>query len=230
MTFAYTWRSSDGERHESEIDAPNRDAAFAALRERGIKAIKVTEIGGGKHSARRLVIAVVAAFLAAAGCGVWLMAPKDKEDPAPEGVAAIPRPRHFLGATIPVGAIFKDPTERYLAVFAEPGRDVKVRDEDFYEGAFAEAVGRPVMLLSSDSPPVAEFKRIVAGLKEEAAMQLKGGKGAKEVADWFADRQRMESEWRLLFVKRVEKGEISATDAAHILENLGFEPLPAPVK
>ena len=46
MTFTYTYRSSDGQRHSAEIDAESRDAAFAKLRrELGIKPIKVIAAG-----------------------------------------------------------------------------------------------------------------------------------------------------------------------------------------
>ena len=47
MTFAYTYRSSDGQRHSAEIEAESRDAAFAKVRsELGIKPIKVTAVEG----------------------------------------------------------------------------------------------------------------------------------------------------------------------------------------
>ncbi len=47
MRFAYTYRSSDGQRHTAEIEAESRDAAFAKVRaELGIKPIKVTAAGG----------------------------------------------------------------------------------------------------------------------------------------------------------------------------------------
>ena len=46
MKFAYTYRSSDGQRHVAEIEAESRDAAFAKVRaELGIKPIKVTAAG-----------------------------------------------------------------------------------------------------------------------------------------------------------------------------------------
>ena len=48
MKFAYTYRSSDGQRHTAEIEAESRDAAFAKVRaELGIKPIKVTAAGEG---------------------------------------------------------------------------------------------------------------------------------------------------------------------------------------
>ena len=46
MTFTYTYRSSDGQRHTAEIEAESRDAAFARVRhELGVKPIKVMAAG-----------------------------------------------------------------------------------------------------------------------------------------------------------------------------------------
>ena len=41
--WTYTWKSSDGLRHEGEMGAPSKDDVYAELRKRGIRAIKVTE-------------------------------------------------------------------------------------------------------------------------------------------------------------------------------------------
>ena len=64
MRFAYTYRSSDGQRHTAEIEAESRDAAFAKVHaELGIKPIKVTasgpeegrrQDGGSPYGGRRL--------------------------------------------------------------------------------------------------------------------------------------------------------------------------------
>ena len=51
MRFTYTYRSSDGERHTAEIEAENRDAAFAKIRtELGIKPIKVNAVDAANDS------------------------------------------------------------------------------------------------------------------------------------------------------------------------------------
>ena len=56
MRFAYTYRSSDGQRHTAEIEAESRDAAFAKVRaELGIKPIRVTAAGGQDSQDRRRV-------------------------------------------------------------------------------------------------------------------------------------------------------------------------------
>lgn len=39
--FSYVWKSSDGERHVDEMSARRKDDVFAALRERGIRPVKV---------------------------------------------------------------------------------------------------------------------------------------------------------------------------------------------
>ena len=242
MKFSYTYRDSSGERHASEIDAPSRDAAFAILREvHGIKPIRLTQTGvldtadgaSGQPpppAAKRVWRLMSLALLAAVLGGAWWAARWHDAAPgggaAEQGDIAIPRPRHWLGAKIPVESVFKDPTERYLAIFAEPGREVRERVDDYYEGAFAEAVAKPVFVSTVDAPPVAEFKRVLAGLKEEASLQLKGGKGVREVADWFIDRQKMEAEWRSGLVARVNAGEVTIADANRSLQNLGFELIP----
>lgn len=51
MTLRYTYKDSEGTRHEGMIEAPNRDEAFAALRRRGIRPIRVeasANAAGGK--------------------------------------------------------------------------------------------------------------------------------------------------------------------------------------
>ena len=50
MKFAYTYRSSDGQRHVAEIEADSRDAVFAKVRtELGIKPIKVTAVEASRQ-------------------------------------------------------------------------------------------------------------------------------------------------------------------------------------
>ena len=87
MKFAYTYRSSDGQRHTAEIEAESRDAAFAKVRaELGIKPIRVTAAGdasgggslpGGNPQSSifnlKSSITLVALALAAAfGAWLWL--------------------------------------------------------------------------------------------------------------------------------------------------------------
>ena len=79
MDFTYSYKTPDGVRHEADITAPDREAAYAALRERGIRAIKVVPKGLTEEEARaertRLIrrgirLAVAAAAIAAAAAGI----------------------------------------------------------------------------------------------------------------------------------------------------------------
>ena len=48
MKYTYAYKTSDGTRHEATMNAENREAVFVALREQGIKAIKVMAADGSK--------------------------------------------------------------------------------------------------------------------------------------------------------------------------------------
>ena len=48
MKYTYAYKTSDGARHEESMEADSREAVFKALREKGIKAIKVVAADGSK--------------------------------------------------------------------------------------------------------------------------------------------------------------------------------------
>ena len=48
MKYTYAYKTSDGKRHEAEMDAPSREDVFVALRAKGIRAIKVVAADGSK--------------------------------------------------------------------------------------------------------------------------------------------------------------------------------------
>ena len=64
MKYTYAYKTSDGVRHEESMEADSREAVFKALREKGIKAIKVVAADGSKANGEirgfrlRTVIAV----------------------------------------------------------------------------------------------------------------------------------------------------------------------------
>ena len=100
MRFAYTYRSSDGQRHTAEIEAESRDAAFAAIRrELGIKPIKVvaagdnaTDEGSGKSAASPRwgvfpVIALIVTIALIALVVWWWLSGRGATAPAQEPAA-----------------------------------------------------------------------------------------------------------------------------------------------
>ena len=82
MRFSYTYKTSDGRRHEDRIEAPTREEAFALLRERGVRPIKVVSLSGSKANGeervvtrKRVVFAALAVGLAAGmGLTAWSLA------------------------------------------------------------------------------------------------------------------------------------------------------------
>lgn len=150
MTFVYSWKSPDNVRHEGEIDATDRDTAFANLRAKGIRAIRVEpkgwQTGEGYRGIRRRVVigiclatavltaAVVGAFSYLQGRRTAASAPQlsprrtviESEvvyipsQPHP----ATPHPRHYIAGMedkLPNLTCFRHPSESYLAQFALPG-------------------------------------------------------------------------------------------------------------
>lgn len=77
MRFTYYYKSADGIRHEAKIDASSREEAFFALRQRGIRPIKVIANCGTKANGevrfivgKRLAVACIAIGLMAGGFSV----------------------------------------------------------------------------------------------------------------------------------------------------------------
>ena len=152
MDFRYIYRTSDGERKEAQIASPSRDEAFAALREQGIRPIKLIalspETRDGRRGYGKRVIALVALSAAAlVGMTVWfgtvrwvsadVQAPARVRNPhviesnvvelKPDRYVARPLPRKQIPGVLAetaVRAAFRHPSERLLARFACPGRVV----------------------------------------------------------------------------------------------------------
>lgn len=80
MKFLYAYKTPDGTRHEGEIASESRDAAFAALREKGIRPIKVYAADGSKANGetkfitrkRFVLAALVVGVLAGVGAALWV--------------------------------------------------------------------------------------------------------------------------------------------------------------
>ena len=78
MRFDYSYKTSDGVRHEAEIDARTRDDAFATLRKQGIRPIRMDEkpLSRGQKIRRMLfwVMGTVLMLACSAGCWFFLRA------------------------------------------------------------------------------------------------------------------------------------------------------------
>ena len=80
MKFLYAYKTSDGTRHEDEIESESREAAFAALREKGIRPIKVYTANGSKANGetkfitrkRFVLAALIIGVFAGVGAALWV--------------------------------------------------------------------------------------------------------------------------------------------------------------
>ena len=66
MKFGYSYKTSDGVRHESTFEAKSNDAVFAALREKGIRPMKVWEIHSPYYISKRTQLIIILALALAA--------------------------------------------------------------------------------------------------------------------------------------------------------------------
>lgn len=99
MRFTYSYKTSDGVRHEAEIEARTRDDAFAALRKQGIRPIRVDKkpLSKGDRWLRAFLWVLGVALACAVGAWWWA-----RTESAPEeGVAS------------PTGSGQGEPQQRY---------------------------------------------------------------------------------------------------------------------
>ena len=195
--WSYTYHSSDGIRHEARIRAPKRDAAFALLRGRGIRPIKLYPAPGLLNRLRisgwRWVASSVLVMLAL-GAAVYgggrASARQGMQDILPRHrLAGLPGDwYHRLDKYLP-------PADAYLALFAQPGYmeedgsgRVQLTVEDLLREVPPPTIGDPAWIVT--------LKRVLAGMKEEAATLVKLGKAPSEIAVWLEERQKMEAAYR----------------------------------
>ena len=222
MRFTYYYKTGDNVRHEGEIDAPGRDAAFAALRAQGIRPIKVVAEARGRRWPWALP--ALAAVLALGGVWWWASRPEDApyQVMTPQGPVTLSVARPLPRQRIPGDRtrieqfptnLFRYAAERQLARFAEPGRPPPPPDPHAFEGELAECLDAPVHVSSSDFTEHVDLKRIVAGMKREMRAYLAGGGTAEGYAAELLRRQRLEASYRDRARERLEAMTAAAKGA-----------------
>ena len=233
MRFGYTYQDREGRVHEEEIGAPSKAEAYAALRQHGVRPMKVWELEEPSTATRKprlavpVAVGIVAACALAATVALLVRSPSQPDAPAatvaepspasPPQVrhpmrkiesdvvelrlgerVARPRPRRQLDlAGIDPAKVFAHPAEVLFANFAQPGADVPpVKMSEELQDDFYDSIEEDIVILPDDPKPVADLKRVVAGIKQEAAARLAGGDTFEALVAWLRERQRMEAEYR----------------------------------
>ncbi len=204
MKYTYAYKTSNGTRHEASIEAPSRDAAFAALRAQGIRPIKVVAADGSKANGapvgvRRRVVAVsilVAIVTAVAATAVFLRVVRptpvvdafqsDQTRRYPIGDAAIIEKGILTGWS----DVFEHEGERFLASFAVPG--VKAAQRNTTVEEIESAIDRSVPVATDDGLEARQIKAMVAGMKTEARAYVAAGGSVVNYGRRLTERQDAE--------------------------------------
>ena len=217
MKYTYAYKTSDGTRHEAAMDAESREAVFAALREKGIKAIKVTAADGSKANGevrgirkRVLVAAVVVAVLLTAATGYLLVRSNsaallaDPRSTIPSLSAETRRQVIGDAAVIEKGIltgwseVFPEEGERFFASFAIPG--VKAGQRNTTVAEIEKALARnwykgsdlPCQSVAGDGLEARQIRAMVEGMKREARAYIAAGGTIVEYGKRLTERQDAE--------------------------------------
>ena len=186
MKYTYAYKTSDGARHEEAIEAESREAVFAALREKGIKAIKVVAADGSKANGeirgvrKRIVALAVVLAAALAGIAVFLLIPRGESIPADQHIAPALKRQMIVGDRERLDAarstLFSLPAEAFLARFAEPGREFAAPECDWpKKDDFKAAFANQLMYADDEFTECIDLKRIVVWMKREMKAYLDAG-------------------------------------------------------
>ena len=218
MKYTYAYKTSDGVRHEETMNAASREEVFAALRAKGIKAIKVVAADGSKANGeirgirKRVVAAIVIAVAVAVGAIAYFGGSRSKTDSISnttsnvnsKAIAVIESPtqdnarRQVIGdvAIIEKGIrngwseVFELEGDRFLASFAIPG--VKAGQRNTSKKEFAAALENKCEIKPNDSIEVKQIKAMVEGMKEEARRYIAAGGSIISYGKRLTERQDAE--------------------------------------
>ena len=254
MKFTYAYKTSDGTRHEESMNASSREEVFAALRSKGIKAIKVVAADGSKANGevrgiRKRVVFVIACVVAAlTGATVYFAAqgrnvvtPKAHSARGAKLRNATPLPRQMIpgdrGRIAEATASLKSAPERLLAAFAEPGRSLIALDGKTPTGTeFAAILREPLKIADDEFTESVDLKRIVTRIKADLHRFLAAGGTAEEFIAELIKRQKLEIAYREKAEARLNemlKGDTAKAydfflKANAQLQSMGIYPLPLP--
>ena len=215
VKYSYAYKDSRGTRHEAVIEAVSRDAAFAALREQGIRPIKVTAEDGSKANGSetpkrrigmRIAFVATALLVGAAAYYAARVAGAPDVVVTPQGpvtfTIAAPLPRQRIPGDReriehPPTNLFASVGEFFLARYAEPGRPVDsvaiAKPESLFTRDMLKA---SIRVSSNDLTEHVDLKRIVAGMKREMCAYIEGGGSVRQYLTELANRQRLETSYR----------------------------------
>ena len=237
MKYTYAYKTSDGARHEAAMEAESRDAVFAALRAKGIKAIKVVAADGSKangevRGVRGRVVAVLVVLAAAIVGGVaYFQGTRTGAALAANPAAVSPRHQIYGDPAIMEGLERGDFAahlprlgDQMLAVFAQPGKLMCAKGANprlldaAMEAAFAAyakddlSAESDIAIDAGEERELRELKQIVNGIREEMRYYLANGNGTPR-SFWRRLNERTAQEMQIYERTRRELENESSPEA-----------------
>ena len=238
------------------MNAASREEVFAALRAKGIKAIKVVAADGSKANGevrgvrKRAVVGLVVLAAVCAGIVAYVGGERTGAAATADSLSASPRHQIYGDPVVMEGlerGNFKDilprAGDRMLAVFAQPGKlmcakGANVRRLDVEQEAVFAAyakdeleAGRDIDVLPDEPREVQELKRIINGMRGEMRGYLANGNGTPR-SFWRRLNERTLTEMQICERTRRELEKETSIDVweqkNEALRRLGLRPIPNP--
>lgn len=204
MKYRYAYKDSKGIRHEDSMDADSRDHVFEALRERGIKAIKVVASDGSKSNGEirgiRITVAAVicVSFALVVGAVAFFGGRKTIQPPKAPLFEVEQTRRQVIGdaAIIDKGIatgwadVFHSEGDRFFASFAIPGVKAGQRNTTIEE--LNASLQRAVKATKDDGMEARQIKSMVEGMKAEARAYIAAGGDIATYGKRLTERQDAE--------------------------------------
>ena len=228
MKFGYSYKTSDGARHEAVFVAKRKEEVFEAMRAQGVRPIKVWEIRSPYAiSKRTAAICVLATALAVA-----LFALRSERQVARTLRTETPRgevrvERHFV--SLAAKPQLESAGENFLLRFACPAREVQRPADDVLDSLskdLMKCLDKPLPDVPGESADAAELRGIVRTLKAEVREIVARGRTAREALDYLIERQEMEFGYRQRIVEKVAAGDMDKASANAVFRTMGFAELP----
>lgn len=184
MRFLYQYNTKDNEKRQGEISAASRDAAYAELKRRGIRPIRVDVAPGLLNWLESLGKRTWAIVVLAAALVVTLLALQrsESERAADVSVSGVDQTRRqVIGDTAIIekgirdgwSNVFAWDGERFLASFAIPGVPAGLRNTS--EAEIRLSLKRHLRPSAADGLEARQIKAIVEGMKDELREYLAAG-------------------------------------------------------
>jgi hypothetical protein len=220
VKFGYSYKTSDGIRHESTFEAKSNEAVFAALRAQGIKPMKVWEIHSPYYISKRTRLIIILALALAASL-VYTIRLRHSALSTPH--SALTAPRHQIYGDPATwedierdnfATVFPDVGDRILAAYAIPGRispgSLNLSRQDLLK-RMEECKDKDIAFDAADSNEATELKKIVQGMKEELRWYVADGVGSVES---YLNRLRERQEEEIRIYERTKNELENCTDNA----------------